>query len=481
MPARPLLASLVVVLVLAGCLGAEPTLPAATLDPSLPAAGAVARFSGDGAALPLDPAKAVGTPWYALTGHPGGEPNMGITSSGALFATADDLVLRSTDRGATWEVVYAFGLEDEGAPVDPLSNSDPMLWVDTATDRVYADPMFPTLACTTLAWSDDDGATWTERHGTCHPPPMDHQKLGGGKPGPGAPPVAGVVYPNVLYHCYNMVGGTSCAASYDGGLDFLPARPVMTRTTDGCGGLNGMPIVGPDGTAVVGSSEGCDGPTLAITKDSGLTWSVAKGPTEKGGATNDPEIEFEPDGTMFVLWAGSDYIPYLARSKDLGATWEGPWRVAPPDVTGSVFAAMVAGDQGKLAMAFLATTHEKASEPSTAPDDARWHLYVVTTEDVDAATPTFTSVRVTPDDDPVQIGCVWMNGFSVPGSQCRNMLDFIDAAVHPDGTFFVIYTEGCTEGCAGNPDATPDESHSRDVAIARLDGWTLRAAAPASP
>ena len=465
--------------VLAGCLSPAEETPAAATDPVPEPAAGLARFDANGTLLTVEDAASAGATWFNLTGYPGAEPNVGITSSGAIFVTADDLVLRSRDRGATWEVVYAFGLEGMGAPFDPVSNSDPMLWVDTNTDRVYADPMFPTLACTTLAWSDDEGDSWTERHGTCHAPPMDHQKLGGGKPGPGAPPVAGVAYASVLYQCYNMVASTNCATSYDGGLNFLPAVPVLDGARHGCAGLNGMPIVGPDGTVVVGSSSGCAGPAIASSTDSGVTWGAIEGPTDVGAETNDPELEFMPDGTLFVMWAGSDNLPYLARTKDMGATWDGPWKVSPPGVTSSVFAAMVAGDQGKLGMAFLGTTHEGASDPSDAPDEARWHLYVVTTDDADAAAPTFTSRQVTPDEDPVQIGCVWMRGF--PGAPCRNMLDFIDAAVHPDGSFFVVYTEGCTEGCANVAEAGPDESRARDIALARLDGWLLRAPLQAEP
>lgn len=473
----PLVLPLLALAVLAGCVDAPTDVDAAVTDPAaLPAAAGVLRFDGNGTLLPLPPV--VGKAWYGLTGHQGAEPNLGITSSGALFATADEHVVRSRDRGQTWEVVWTFGLEDDGAPVDPFFNSDPMLWVDPLTDRVYADPMFPTLACTTLAWSDDEGETWTERHGTCHAPPMDHQKLGGGKPGPQAPPVAGRLYPSVLYQCYNMLLTTNCAQSYDGGLNFLPAQPVLNAMTDGCAGLNGMPSVGPDGTVAVGSSVDCEGPVLGLSQDSGMTWRVVHGPEDKGGTLNDPEIEWASDGTMFVLWSGDDFLPYLARSRDLGATWEGPWKVSPPGVNSTVFAAMVAGDDGKLGIAFLGT-RDQASDPSDAGDEVRWHLHVVTTEDALADAPTFTGVQVTPDEDPVQVGCVWMRGF--PGAPCRNMLDFIDAAVHPDGTFFVVYTEGCTEGCADVPGATPDDSRARDVAVARLDGWILRTAAADDP
>lgn len=470
----PLLVLALLAPAFAGCLTPASETELAAADAALAPAGRALRFGADGAPLPLD--GLVGEAVYRLTGHQGPEPNVGITSSGAIFVSAGELVIKSVDRGETWETAYAFGLERQGAPVDPIDNSDPMLWVDPATDRVYADPMFPVLACTTLAWSDDEGATWTERHGTCHPPPMDHQKLGGGPPSASAPPLAGVAYPSVLYQCYNFVVGTNCATSYDGGLNFGPAVPVMDQGRHGCGGLNGMPAVAPDGTAVVGSSEGCDGLYLAVTRDSGLTWSVVEGPKDVGGATNDPDLAFTPDGTLYAIWAGDDQLPYLARTKDL-ETWDGPWRVAPAGVTSTVFPVLSAGDDGRIAMSFVGT-RDYEGDPSDADDAARWHLYVVTSDDAASDAPTFTSRQATPDEDPVQVGCIWMKGF--PGQPCRNLLDFTDSAVGPDGTFFVIYTEGCTEGCADKAGAKPDDSRDRQAAIARLDGWSLYANATAA-
>ena len=476
----PLLVLALTATAFAGCVSAPSELEGAVVDPVItPPGDPIVRFDANGTLLPVD-VPGAGSPWYALTGHRGAEPNVGVTKSGAIFSTAGDLVIRSVDRGATWETVYAFGLERFGAPVDPIRNSDPMLWVDPVTDRVYADPMFPTLECTTLAWSEDDGATWIERHAHCHPPVMDHQKFATGVPGPDANPLAGVLHPTVLYRCWNALVGTHCSASYDGGLSFPTTSLVLNRFRDGCGGLNGMPSAGPDGTVVVGASLGCDGPVLGLSRDSGLTWSVVEGPKDHGGELNDPEIEWGPDGTMYVLWTGDDFIPYLARTKDLGQTWEGPWRVAAPEVTSTVFAAMVAGDEGKLAIAYVGTK-DTSSDPSDAPAETRWHLYVVTTEGATDPSPTFTSVRVTPHEDPVQIGCVWMRGLSAAGTECRNLLDFIDAAVHPDGTFVVAYTEGCTEGCAFVPDAKDDDSRSRDIALARLDGWILKTPAEVEP
>ena len=459
--------ALVLLLLAAGCVT-----PAADLSPADAVPGAAARvvaFLGDGSPAPL-PAL-VGEAAYLLTGHDGSEPNVGVTKAGSVFVTAGEEVLRSRDRGETWETVWVLGLEAVGAPVDPIFNSDPMLWVDPVTDVVYNDPMWPTLACSALVSSKDDGDTWFERYGVCHPPPMDHQRLGSGLPGPKAPPLAGVLHPTVLYQCYNQIVESVCAMSYDGGLTWAAHAVVANAARDGCGGTTGSPRAGPDGTVAV--PMWCDAPgVVGFSEDNGLTWRLSRLPDPDGPGWGDPSVAWTPDGTVYVAWSDGGYMHYLARSRDKGATWDGPWRLAPPDVGTTVFGAIATGADGRLG-ALLIGTREDLDDPSVAPDDTRWHAYLVTTQDAGAPVPTFVSRQVTPDEDPVQVGCVWLRGFTVPGSECRNMADFIDAAMAPDGTFYGVYTEGCTEGCAGNADAKPEDSRNAEIALVRLDGWSL--------
>lgn len=453
---------------LAGCIGDANDDIDTTGNPVIPSAvPGVQRFLADGTVLPVD--DVVGSPAYHLSGHPGAEPNIGITKSGAMFVTAGEETLKSTDGGVTWETSYTFPVVDLPVPFVAVRSYDPMLWVDPVTDRVFTDHMYPGLVCNSVIFSDDEGATWTERHGACGLPVLDHQKLVSGPPGPDAPPLAGAAYETVVYLCYNKLLSTNCAVSYDGGLNFPIDRVVANGFTDGCGGINGHPLVRADGVVVVPMTLGCGGLFLGVSTDSGLTWTVAPGPSDVGGTSIDPDITFGPDGTLYALWQGEDNLAYMARTPDLGATWAGPFLVTPPGVKSTSFSVLNAGDQGRLAMSFLGTRDTDAY-PSEAEDDARWHLFVVTTEDADAENPTFTSFQVTPDEDPVQIGCVWLEG---GGEPCRNMLDFIDSAVHPDGTFYVVYTEGCTEDCAGNPDAAGDESRDSQIAVAGLHGWPL--------
>jgi hypothetical protein len=427
-------------------------------------------------------------PQFKLTGHLGAEPNMGITKAGNIYISSYDHVVTPADESMRlkWKAVYEFEPE---LGTGGTETADPMLWVDPVTDRIFASHMFPALICMAVAWSDDDGATWTKNEESCTLPGLDHQKFFTALPGPAAPPLAGDAYPTVAFQCYQRyfhpsmlelpdptgviaaapaIGGytTHCNISYDGGATW-PAETVsaLDLPTGSCGGINGHPAGAADGTIAVPLARGCDGLYVSISLDSGLTWTVRNGPKEVGAESIDPDIAFTPDGALYALWRGTDHITYLARSGDTGLTWAGPWRVTPPHLTSTVFQAINVGDDGRVAMAFLGT-NGTSFEPSLAPNGTRWHLYIATTEDGDSADPTFDVVQVTPESNPVQTGCVWLYG---GGNPCRNMLDFIDSAVHPDGTFYVTFTKGCGAGC------TADEDKTSNTAVAWLPAWSLYA------
>lgn len=475
-------------LLLAGCVSvADPETPAATLDTT----GPLVSFDASGLtietpALVRDALQVTAK----LLGHRGGEPNVGVTSTGAVFVTANHNTLRSRDQGATWEIV--FNLTEAlpqyecppGTPSAPLAgcprltrSSDPMLWVDTLTDRVFTDHMTG-LYCSNMILSDDEGDSWTMKPMTCGTLVNDHQKVATGLGyGPASKTPASPVYPNPVYYCYNKLVATRCAVSFDGGLNFPVESTVAGVPTDPCGGINGHPAPHPDGTMFVPLNLGCPATAVGVSEDSGLTWTFKMSPFEDVGAEElDPEITVTPDGTAYMLWRGTDHLQYLARSTDKFDTWEGPWRVSPASVTSTVFAGLTSGEDGRIAFAFLGT-RDTDKEPSEAPNGTRWHLYTGVSLDAASPTPTFSVLQATPDADPVQIGCVWLNGGANP---CRNMLDFIDMVSAPDGRFYVAYTEGCVaaaqhpEGkehtgevdCAGNPDAKDEESRGRHGAIA---------------
>ncbi len=451
-----------VLLPLAGCLddpsdsdGLNTPGPAAALPPGVHIFGGNTTDIAD---------RLLGHAEYVLTGYQGAEPNIGATSTGSLFVSAGSIVLRSQDEGRTWHPVQEH----------LLLNSDPMLWVDPWTDCIYNVPMFPILLGATLYRSCDDGDTWTPIHSqNMGHGVYDHQKLASALPGPDAPPIAGAAYPTVLIICYNALVATHCAMSFDGGITWPIDQPIWdTVRGPDCAGQQSHPTGAPDGTIVVAKAWGCAEPLIYISTDSGITWQVRPGPTGIGADTLDPEIAFTSDGAMYMLWqsAPDESRAHLARSDDMGQTWQGPWDVTPPGMDSTIFAALAAGTPGRVALAFHATNASGA--PGEVEDTAQWHTYIVTSENADTDNPTFVSHQA--QTDPVQVGSICKGNRGCTGGN-RNLLDFIDGAITPDGTFYVAYAEGCTETCADNPNAKPQDSRDRATSVAMLRDWSLYA------
>ncbi|MBI2077643.1 MAG: exo-alpha-sialidase [Euryarchaeota archaeon] len=395
-----------------------------------------------------------------------GEPNIGVTTKGNLFVSTFDDVQRSKDGGKTWEVVHSLQSPLVPTSVDYWNTGDPMLWVDSDTDRIFASHLSD---CTFLGWSDDEGASWQENSQACLTPSIDHQKVATAKYGPKtlvAPPVK--PYPNVVYICYNkglsslvadkVTTGVWCMVSYDGGRTIDQEQQVVPGV-DFCPGINGHPHPFPDGTMIVpvglNWDSRCPRPiTVTYSEDNGVTWNPRYMPGKDRMVEIDPEITVTPNGIAYLMYRDQDQVVKLVRSKDKFTTWEGPWRISPADQTLNVFTVMASGDNGRISLAYLGTRtpQAKGTDPSFANQHTEWHLFVSTVFDAEAAEPIFVTQQVTPEEDPVQMGCVWLQGGNGGPHRCRNMYDFIDMVHDEDGRGFVAFTDGCTprNGCTGD-------------------------------
>jgi hypothetical protein len=426
----------------------------------------------------------------------GAEPNIGVTSKNNIFVSTFDQMQRSSDYGHNWSVVKDYVSPNTPMTQDYWSTADPMMWVDPDTDRVYQVHMESTF-CVYLAWSDKEGApgTWTERPYACGTPLLDHEKVMTAHYGPkGIKPPATPAYPNVLYLCINKYQGviavredglgTWCAVSFDGGQSFAYDQAI-SDTQPNCANINGHPAAFPDGTVVVplGSSFSpkCARPvTVALTEDNGVTWQTRRVPIDKakGNVEIDPDITVTPDGTAYLFYRDTDQIGYLIRSKDKFQTWEGPWRVSPKEATITAYTVMTSGDNGKISLAYLATKTPQArnAEPSNASAGSIWHMFVSTVLDADSATPHFYTQQVTPQEDPIQVGCIWFYGGGGGPWGCRNLLDFFDMVSDKQGRGYIAITDGCTprNGCTTDTDAIAYQSRDRQIAVVVQDrGWSL--------
>lgn len=474
--------TLLAVLLTAGCLAPDlPLTPlAATLEanPASYTFPAPVAYDGHGAPVPLPAdAERLGLGVESLVPGSGGEPNLGVTSKGNVFVTSFDQTYRTNDQGRTWSLAQDF--RTPGAPItrDAFSTADPMLWVDPDTDRVFVNHMHPALGCTYMMWSDDEGASWRERPFACTTPVVDHQKVVTAKSGPKAT-LKPVGYPNVIYMCVNKqldllaAGlGTTCMVSLDGGITYPIEREAWVNDEQ-CGNVNGHPAAWPDGTvgvALGNLGKECKRPlTVAVTEDNGLTWTPRQCDKDLAQKEIDADLAVTPDGTAYLLYRDADQRAYLLRSADKFLTCE-RFALAPPDHTLNVFAGITSGDDGRIAMAYLGTTdpQEPGATPSNATPGTVWHLYVTTSLDAGSENPTFVTRQVTPDEDPVQVGCVWLGGGGGGPYRCRNLLDFIDMVHDQDGRWLIAITDGCTprNGCTGTPGEWDDQSRDSQIGL----------------
>ena len=458
---RPLVLVSAVALLLAGCLAPAAVQPASVAQPEDPQlAGRVVSHAAD-ALKPLDAAYAGLRVRLAATGFSGGEPSLGVTSDGTIFTTAGGKDIgRSTDHGKTWKMVTPAVTD---VLVAPKTSLDPWVWVDPVTDRVYDAPLY--VVCTWASWSDDNGESWKANPlAGCGTPAHDHQKLTTGAPAEGVK-VDG--YENVVYYSYNSFRreGTVILASYDGGKTFGNERVVHEQ--DRChGGIAGPVIVAADGTAY-SPKPTCDGIHVAVSRDSGKTWEVTGKVTDVGNApalASMTDAAVDAAGNAYAVWTGEDGLTYLTLSKDEGASWSPAIRVSPPTLNATVYPVIAAGADGRIVVGYLGTPSDtdgwKTKDAQSADADTVWHAYLTFVDAAASDARAFTTLQVTPEDDPVQMGCIWQSGGK---NDCRNLADFIDLVVGKDGRPYLVFADGC-KACK-----SADQSRRADVTVAIVE------------
>jgi hypothetical protein len=317
---------------------------------------------------------------------------------------------------------------------------DPILFTDRTTGRTFVSQL--SGAGSLMAYSDDDGASWTPSQGAGIPAGPDHQTVGVGPLPSGV--LATLLYPSAVYYCSQAIALASCAVSLDGGLTFGPGVPMYNLTQ--CGGLHGHIKIAPDGTAYVPNAN-CGGQQgVAVSTNAGTTWSVQRVPGSMSPGASDPSVAVASDGTVYFGFADGSGHPAVAVSHDRGLTWTHVFDVgAALGIRNTAFPAMVAGDANRAALAFLGTP---AGGNATGDDPnfpAVWHLYVAHTYDGGA---TWVTVDATPND-PVQRGTICTGGTACGST--RNLLDFMDARADARGRVLVGYADGCVGGCLGGP------------------------------
>lgn len=363
--------------------------------------------------------------------------------------------------------------EDVTSPVETVTTLDPIGLCDhfgaTHPGRVFQSQLAG--ATSLLAFSDNDGNSWTQSQGSGQPAGVDHQTIGTGPYNPNStpPPPPHPLYANAFYYCSQDSETAFCSRSDDGGLTFGPGVPIYNFTQ--CGGIHGHVKVAPDGTVYVPNKQCGANQGVAVSADNGLTWTVRtiQDSLASIGLT-DPSIGIASDGTIYFGYQDGSGHPKIATSHDRGANWTPSFDVgAQLGLQNSTFPEVAAGDPSRAVFMFLGTP-SGGNYQDPVNFKGIWHLYVASTFDGGVH---YTTVDATPAD-PVQVGSICNLGTTgcqsnAVGGADRNMLDFMDLTIDSEGRAVGAFADGCVKGSC-DATSSPSASRSALATIVRQSG-----------
>lgn len=428
--------------------------------------GVVSPPAGPGNATGPAPRFQNYAPDYAKDGFGmfGGEATMAVnwaTDSIFYLGFLETLRLRVDDATSpaleTWEKM----------PTNASSKatSDPIMVGDKDTNRIFAMQLLFPEGQSAMDYSDDDGQTWIPGMAGGFGSGADHQAMDVG-PYPAGTAIPHPAYPNAVYYCSQDIAVAFCSRSDDGGVTFGASVPIYSQGN--CNGLHGHVKVGADGTVYVPNSKctplgggvGILSNRVAtiVSENAGVTWQVRFVNDATSGGGSDPSLASATDGTVYLAYTDANNRLHMVKSADKGVTWVNDVSIGDlAGITGAEFPAVVAGDPDRAAVAFFGTTYPGQGDPEDAAGfGGHWYLYVATTYD---GGQTWHVVNVTPGD-PIQRGPI------CGGNYCRNLLDFFDAVVDPQGRVLVSYEDGCVGTCVQGGIS----QYTDQVVIARQSG-----------
>ncbi|MFN2508628.1 MAG: PKD domain-containing protein [Chthoniobacterales bacterium] len=353
--------------------------------------------------------------------------------------------------------------EDKSFITESVVTLDPILHTDVGAGRLSPGRTFVSQLgpkTSFLAYSDDDGESYIQSQGSGINSGVDHQNIGAGPYNEDAspPPPPHPLYENAVYYASQDAAVAQMARSDDGGQTFGPAIPMYNLTQ--CGGLHGHTKVAPDGTVYL-PNKGCGtGQGVVVSEDNGLTFQIRTVPGSSPGDT-DPSIGIDAAGKIYFAFADGDGRAKVAVSSNKGVNWSVPVDVGLPfGIKNTVFPGAVGGSAGRATVMYLATDTPGGYE-ATGVFKGVWHIYAAHTFD---GGDSWTTVRVSPENDPVQVGSICTGGVSC--GEDRNLLDFNDVEIDHEGRVIIAYADGCV-GCTS---PTGADSRSAKATIARQSG-----------
>ena len=437
--------------------------------------------------LPAAPPTTAGLPRYLTyaappaVGENSGEPSIGYdlaTHKAMYLAGLQTLRVtfpeNITPAGSVPEACDA-AWEDVSNVVTKTKSLDPILFTDQRTGRTFVSqldsvvpPASPVLIGLNsfMAFTDDDGATWTPAQ--INPPDAsyDHQTVAAG-PYPASLPLGNPLNKgDAVYYCAQAGVTAFCSRSDDGGLNFGRATALYTSVgtpaTTGCAGIHGHVKVAPDGTVYVPNASCSGEQAVIVSTDAGTTWTVRQIPTSTTtSSVLDPSVAIASDGTLYFAFVNGDGHAHVAVSHDRGATWVNDRDIgAGYNLQNTVFVEAVAGDPQRAAVGFIGTT--QGGDHEAQDFNGIWYAFIAHTYDGGL---NWTTVNASPNGPVQREGGICNSGIACTGHN-RNLLDFNEITMDERGRVLFGYADGCVNECE---DGGPN-SFSSKATIARQSG-----------
>ncbi|MFN2543976.1 MAG: sialidase family protein [Actinomycetota bacterium] len=342
-----------------------------------------------------------------------GEPGIKVDSAGTIYATTVCCLLPaetfySSDGGKTFQTMDSPGGSRQnsiGAEGDfAVDDADRVIFADTAVADIRVS-----------RWRDH-GATWERTVDASEENPInDRPWLGWGQ--------------GTLYMYTNGVTGQKVHVSYDEGLTWNPVE---------IGNFSGFPYSltanRQDGAVWMVSAANLQANVLPAGS---TTWNTNTVAAPARGSLSGPfgaVVATDEAGNGYVVYSTSNNTGcdlYVSASTDHGQSWGLPMRVnANPGC--ATFPWIDAGDPGHIVVAWYQSDTKKSQ--NAMPATATWQLHTAISTDFLSGTPSFTETtlpNVTIDTGPLN----------------RDVWDFFQVAIGPDGRFNLVYSEDTSGGC----------------------------------
>jgi hypothetical protein len=379
--------------------------------------------------LPKSAAVTFATPTISGIQGNGFEQGGRVDTRGRIYTTAPaslsstiSFLWRSEDGGLTFKWVPGAAPLLGKLPTC-VGGGDSEIAADSA-DHIYLNEL--TLANLTASRSEDQGATFATTCTSVSTTPDDREWYAAD----GDPTNGGSIYLT-----YDVVGGGSVTCTGAGGTvsvgnnQLVVARSplVASGATAGVAFAPSKAVGGGCDEGIMGNIEVSptthhvfvihDNATLDqirigrctavsfLTDPSGLACvdlPVANLPGAKTGA-NFPTLAIDRAGILYAVWAQApvdaagnvtgDTLLYWSSSADEGNTWKPKALVPTPGLHNNVFAWIVAGDRGRVALAWYGTAAAMDPGTTSGPDSTSglWGLYLAQSLNAANANPSWSA------------------------------------------------------------------------------------------